>query len=98
MVLDPAPYAARKSEREHERRRAEPYEIPNTCLAEPGFDAEEDDRAEDGPFERAEPTDQRHENHVCRPERAEVGLWLECQGRRNPERARKSRTKCSEQE
>ena len=97
-VLDPAPEAARQEQREHQRRRAEADEIPDAGGAEPRLDREEDHGAEDRALERAEAADQRHEDHVGGPLQAEIGLRLEGDGGREPQRAGQRRAERGEHE
>src|SRR5271166_5914235 len=66
-VLDPAPEAAREKQRENECRRPESDQIPDAHVAEPGFDGEEYDGAENRPLEGPQAAHQGHEDHVGRP-------------------------------
>src|ERR1700727_32321 len=51
-ILDPTPDAAREEQRKNKRGRAQADEIPDAHVAEPGFDREKDDRAENCALER----------------------------------------------
>ena len=86
-ALDGAPQAARQQQREDQRRRAEPDQVPDAGRAEPRLDQEEDDGAEDRAFEAADAADQHHEDHVGGPLHAEIGLGLEGHGGGQPQRA-----------
>src|ERR1700733_2462698 len=97
-VLDPAPKAAREEKRKNKRGRAKADKIPDAHVAEPGLDGEEDDGAENRALEGPQSPNQRHEDHVRRPERTEISLGLEGERRRHPQRARHRRAEGGERE
>src|SRR5579872_4990526 len=86
-LLQQSPKSLRQEQRKQQRRRAEPDEVPDARRTEKRLDQEEQHRPEDRPFEGAEAADQDHEDHIGGPLHAEIGLRLESQEAREPERA-----------
>src|SRR5450432_2180505 len=63
-LFNSAPNALRQEQRKRNGGRAEADEVPRAAVGEPVLDREEDDRPDQRTFERAETSDQHHENHV----------------------------------
>src|ERR1700733_328609 len=97
-ILDPAPDAAREEKRKNKRGRAEADEIPDAHVAKPGLDGEEDDGAENRALERPQSPNQRHEDHVGRPERTEISLRLKGERGGHPQCSRQGCAKSGERE
>ena len=79
-VVDQAPQTARQEECESDGDQTEADQVPGAQIGELVLDHEEQDRSDDRPFERAESTDQHHEDQVGRPLHAEDRLRLNEKG------------------
>ena len=66
-VTDRSPDPPRLPQGDDDRHRTEDDETPRTLLLERLLKREEDDRSDDRPFDGAESSDHRHEEHLGRP-------------------------------
>ena len=64
-VVDQAPKTARQKECESDCDQPQADQVPRAQIGELVLDHEEQDRSDDRPLERAEPTDQHHEDQIC---------------------------------
>src|SRR5205823_14356368 len=97
-LLDGAPQAAGQDEREKGSGRAEADQVPRSALREGGLYREQEDRAQDGALERAQPADQHHEDHVGGPLHAEHRPGLDEERVRDDEYPRRAAAQSREHE